>query len=213
MAELNLVNILYISFRLAPFILVCFFSLSSILNQDFKGLIYLAGLLMTCGIVIMFGNVMGSQTSIFESGSNAICNTITLSGSGPLSTLPLSQTVFGYTFFYLLYIILQYTLGPVNNNLVNQNIPTLVIFPLLIVTDFIWNLSNKCASFYAVLASLIIGSGCGVLWSYIIDSTGMTNLQYFNGLSNQETCSQPTAQTFKCRLYKNGQLVSNASSS
>jgi len=197
MAELNIISILYISFRLAPFILVCFFSLSSILSQDFKGLIYLAGLLMTCFITILTGNLGSSDES---DQSNGACNLITLSNNGPFSKLPLSQTVFGYTFFYLVYIIVKY-------KLVVQNIPTLVIFPILILSDFIWNAIHKCSSIISLFMALAIGSGCGVLWSYIIDYTQMVNLQYFNGLSNAEVCKRPTQGTFKCKAFKNGKVI------
>ena len=37
--ELNIATIIYLFFRLAPFIIVCFFSLQSIFNQDLKGLV------------------------------------------------------------------------------------------------------------------------------------------------------------------------------
>jgi hypothetical protein len=57
--ELNLTTIGYLFFRLAPFILVCFFSLASLFNQDFKGLVYLIGLIITCAVFILFGNSTG----------------------------------------------------------------------------------------------------------------------------------------------------------
>jgi hypothetical protein len=198
MNDLNIVSILYIAYRLAPFILVSFFSLSSIFNQDFKGLIYLSGLLMACFLCVVIGN---SARSIFENDGSGtdelyenttqVCNLLTLSKTGPLSNLPLGQAVFAYTFGYLLYIIVKY-------KLVNQNIPTLVIFPILISADFAWNAYNRCAKPFSVLAALIIASLFGVGWSAFIDSTKLTKLQYFNGLSNKESCSVPSKQTFKC---------------
>jgi hypothetical protein len=198
MNDLNIVSILYIAYRLAPFILVSFFSLSSIFNQDFKGLIYLSGLLMACFLCVVIGN---SARSIFENegsgtdelyeNTTQVCNLLTLSKTGPLSNLPLGQAVFAYTFGYLLYIIVKY-------KLVNQNIPTLVIFPILISADFAWNSYNRCAKPFSVLAALIIASLFGVGWSAFIDSTKLTKLQYFNGLSNKESCSVPSKQTFKC---------------
>jgi hypothetical protein len=199
MAELNVVSILYLSFRLAPFILVSFFSLSSIFNQDFKGLIYLAGLLIACFATILMGN-LGASNDISSDSEGQICNLITLSSEGPISKFPLSQTVFGYTFFYLVYIIVKY-------KLVKQNIPTLVIFPIIIIADFIWNSMHKCASFVTIIGALAIGSAFGFGWSYIIDSTQMVNLQLFNGLSNKESCTRPTEKTFRCKAYKNGNLI------
>ena len=44
--DFNIINILYMFFRLAPFIIVSYFTLQSIFNQDLKGVIYLIGLLV-----------------------------------------------------------------------------------------------------------------------------------------------------------------------
>jgi uncharacterized membrane protein len=199
MNDLNIVSILYISFRLAPFILVSFFSLSSIINQDIKGLIYLSGLLISCFFAVIIGNTF---SSIFEiagppedqlyQNTTHVCNLMTLSKSGPLSNLPLSQVVFTYTFGYLLFVIVKY-------KLITQNLPTIIIFPILIIADFMWHSSNSCSKPASILAAIIIGGLTGIAWSYIIDSTKLKKLQYFNGLSNKETCSLPSKQLFRCR--------------
>ena len=60
MNTFNISSLLYLSFRLAPFIIVSVFSLTSIIHQDFKGLIYLGGLLFTSVFAIMFGNMFDS---------------------------------------------------------------------------------------------------------------------------------------------------------
>jgi len=198
MLDLNIISILYIAYRLAPFILVSFFTISSIFNQDFKGLVYLSGLLMTCFICIIIGNTFRNffensydqGNDIFEK-TTQVCNLMTLSKHGPLSNLPLSMAVFSYTFGYLLFIIVKY-------NLVNQNLPTIIIFPLIITTDFFWSLNNKCAKPVSVIVACIVAGLAGVGWSAFIDSTKLTDLQYFNGLSNKEVCSRPAKQSFKC---------------
>ena len=68
--DFNLINILYMFFRLAPFIIVSYFTLQSIFNQDLKGVIYLIGLLiLIAGIFISFlardsmilGQISGSR--------------------------------------------------------------------------------------------------------------------------------------------------------
>jgi hypothetical protein len=51
--EVNLLSISYLFFRLAPFIIVCFFTLNSIFNQDLRGIIYLCGLLILIATVIL----------------------------------------------------------------------------------------------------------------------------------------------------------------
>lgn len=51
--EVNLLSISYLFFRLAPFIIVCFFVLNSVFNQDLRGLIYLCGLMILIACVIL----------------------------------------------------------------------------------------------------------------------------------------------------------------
>lgn len=98
---INVSFLLYTAFRLAPFILVSFFSLSSILNQDFKGIVYLAGLLFACFIA----TITGSSFEVFKNNgaiadNDLVCNVLTLTEKGRLSQLPLSMVTFSYTFSF-----------------------------------------------------------------------------------------------------------------
>lgn len=195
----DLTSIIYLSFRLAPFIIVSVFSLSSIIHQDFKGLIYLGGLLFTCVITILISNllknilIMPVDTDQYEDLKYYKCNIFTLTNQGPLSLIPLSMITFSYTFSYLFFIIHKY-------NLIHNNIPTIVIFPLLILSEIIWVLKNECSNFTGLFLGFFIGTIGGVLWSYLIDQSGMTNLKYYNGISTQVTCSAPSEPKFKCTV-------------
>ena len=188
MSFLNIISISYICFRLAPFILVCMLSLTSILYQDFKGIIYIGGLLITCMIAIICGNTFSLA---IPPDSNQVCKIITLYDNGPVSNIPLSIITFTYTAGYMGYIIFKY-------NLALQNIPSLIIFPLLIISDILWQLQNKCSTSYAIFLGTMIGMGGGIAWAAIIDSLKNSRLLYFNGISNAQTCSRPSKQNFKC---------------
>jgi hypothetical protein len=193
--DLNIVNIFYLFFRLAPFIIVSYFTLQSIFNQDLKGLIYLFGLIVAAVLTVLIGNVIpfpNTPILSIDKYSKAKCNSLTLGSDAPISRLPLSQTVFGYTLAYLSYFI-----GV--NNLTTQNIPTFVIFPILILADMFWNVSNDCSSNELLLAALIIGGAVGAVWALIIDSTKMANLSYFSGISNKDVCSKPSKQMIRCK--------------
>jgi len=200
--DLNIVNIAYLFFRLAPFIIVSYFTLQSIFNQDLKGLIYLVGLIIATVFTIVIGNIipkpdvsLAPTNDDFKKYSKIKCNTLTLGSNEPLSRLPLSQTTFGYTLAYLSYFI-----GV--NNLTTQNIPIFVIFPVLILADIFWSVSNSCSSNELLLSALIIGGGVGAIWGLIIDSTNLPNLTYYSGVSNNQVCSQPKRSLYKCRTVK-----------
>lgn len=198
--ELNIITLTYLFLRLAPFILVCFFCLASMFNQDFKGLVYLAGLIFACFVTMLFGNVLSFIPRYYPNERPEICSVITVGQQGELSKLPLGQSVFAYTFAYLLYTI-------ITNNYINQNIPTLVFFPILILFDIVWNVQNTCYTFWQLIASLILGGLFGWLWAYLIGLSYNPALQYFPGVSNNEVCTKPSKQAFRCNVYRNGQLV------
>jgi len=196
MSFLNIISISYICFRLAPFILVCMLSLTSILYQDFKGIIYIGGLLITCMIAIICGNSIPADWLKSTTPSpNEVCKIITLSDNGPVSIIPLSIITFTYTAGYMGYIIFKY-------NLALQNIPSLIIFPLLIITDILWQLQNNCSKFNVIFIGTMIGMSGGIAWAAIIDSLKNSRLLYFNGISNAQTCSRPSKQYFRCQTSK-----------
>lgn len=197
--KLDIVSFSYLFLRLAPFVLVSFFSLGSLFNQDFKGLIYLVGLIVSTAIAVMIGNGFGF-TGI-NKDAPGICRMIELGENGEFSKLPLGQVVFGYTFAYLLYPIIA-------NNYVLMNIPTIVFFPILILGDIIWNTQHGCYDISHLISSLFVGSVIGILWALIIAVTDVANFQYFNSVTGKDVCSRPTKSTFRCNVYKNGKLIS-----
>lgn len=217
---MDLFGLLYLFFRLSPFIIACFFSLISIFNSDLKGFIYLVGLIFSTAITMGVGTLnesnMSSLTSTplnvssvtsapvispvinnpitggqFNSGAiPPVCNTLSLGGFTGFSKVPLSTAVLSYTFFYLVYVIAK-------NNMALYNIPTLILFPILILSDMGWNIQNGCYPLFRCVVSLIVAGGIGLLWSYIV-SIYMPNMQYLIVGSNREMCMKPSDQTLIC---------------
>jgi len=201
MNELNLISILYLSFRFAPLLIVGFFVFSSVINMDFKAVIYLAGLLLASLFTSIIGNSLPLSWIVTDGKNlNNVCNIIKLSNNGAYSKIPLSQTVFGYTFFYLYYIIYK-------NYLLYQNLPLLILFPILILSDFYWNIVKNCSSYKGTAVALLTGAAIGNFWAWLIDYYKIAKLQYFSGINNQNYCNRPARQTFKCNFYQNGKQV------
>jgi hypothetical protein len=183
MAEFNIISLSYLFSRLAPFIIVTYFILQSMFNQNLKGIFYVAGVLLSCFLNVLFvGNIFGSSDL-----KNPVCNVI-----DGMPELPIGQTILGFTFAYLSYIIIVHKLS-------SSNIATFVIFPVLIIADLIWNYSNGCAPTVALFSSLAIGSVFGMLWGMIIDKVD-PELQIFNGIANKEICKRPSSTLYKCTV-------------
>ena len=204
--NLSFVSVIYLFARLSPFILVSFFLLNSLFNQDFKGIIYLVGLIFACFFSIIVGN--GGFVRSFEEqlginpNGNEVCNLVTIGDStASVNGIPMGQTILSFTFFYLLTIILW-------NKVVAGNIPTIVFFPIIITFDFFWNLYNDCHGPLSSIVAIIIGGGIGALWAYIFLKNKFTSLLYFNSMGEKTVCNRPAKQLFKCSVYSNGKLIS-----
>jgi hypothetical protein len=118
-------------------------------------------------------------------------------------SFPIGQNILGFTFFYLVYSI-------VKKGIASENIAILSFYPLLIGFDFIWNVSKPCYSVPQLLLSLILGGALGTFFSYIIASAGLTSITYFYlGEQSSEICQKPSKQTFNCKVFRNGKLITS----
>lgn len=214
---MNIGNISYLAFRMAPFIIVSFFVLQSILNVDIKGIIYLSGLLMICTIITYMNGIVNSiidTTNTDDPLPNPKCSIITLGEAGGyLSKIPLSLTVYSFTFFYLLIFIMNTAstntkgvLDPKSmssksiNTVLQQNAPIFIIFPLLIILESVWLLTYNCVQNILIRGgiAIILGSIWGTIWGLIISSSGNPNLQYLSK-SGVDVCTRPSKSLYKCK--------------
>jgi len=99
--DLNLATFIFLFLRLSPFILICFFTLSSIFNSDLRGIVYLFGLLWAVFMSFIIGNNINLGGTVGEEDRNAVCDVVFFGGDGKMEHVPVSETILGYTFFYL----------------------------------------------------------------------------------------------------------------
>ena len=199
--EINIGSLVYLFFRLAPFFIVSYFTLNSIFNQDFRGFVYLVGLVLACVICILVGQVLPSTWNDKSLDVRTKCSSLTLGKNQPLSNLPLSQSVFGYTLSYLTYFIATHELQ-------SQNIPFFIFLSLVILADMIWNIQNTCTELKYLGLSLLIGGGFGYLWAMFIEMNAPSTA-YISGV-DQQTCSKPTKGMYRCRTVTNNKKTPSA---
>jgi hypothetical protein len=185
----NIYNAVYIIIRLAPFIVVMYFTLQSMFLLDMNGMLFLVGLVLACLITIQLSTV----TRLKQNNLREIpeyCKILDISEDGAMSGLPLGQTVLSYTFFYILFILGKYSL-------VDYNAGTISILVVLIVGDFFWNMTHKCSPINGLVISLIVGGVMGTFWAIVVDSNkkilknDVTDFNNINGNAKK-----------KCRLSK-----------
>jgi hypothetical protein len=199
--SLDISNIAYLAFRMAPFIIVSYFLFQSILNWEIRGFIYAIGLVVAC-VLIYFTNPF--LLSFFSPKSetfarSAKCNIISLGSQGQLlSEIPLSIAVYTYTFVYLLMFMLN------TDNLhlaLIQNIPTFIVFPALIILETTWIILNDCITqpFFLILTAIIISAAIAAAWAAIIIQTKNTALAYTHNNHIGQLCNRPSKTLFRCK--------------
>ena len=211
MAEsVNIYNILYLVFRLAPFIVVVSFLLQSVLNWDIRGIVYLVGLGLACFVNIT-ANKYVKPLNIVDPIIHARCGILSLGPNGTMySKYPLSITTYGYTFFYIFYWIVKMAqrtssdgLGNVQKadlaSAIKYNIPTFIVFPLLILLESIWINVHKCSpNWIYIFGSLVIGGVVGLFYAYIVSKLS-PNMQIVSGGSNMDVCNRQSKVLYKCK--------------
>jgi FtsH-binding integral membrane protein len=160
------------------------------MNQDLKGIIYLVGLLFACFLNSTIGYSIMSFFPTNNPVDIKVCNTLSFGGNYN-DMMPLGQCILSYSFFSLVYVIASLGIAA-------KNIGTLILFPILIISDFIWNVMNNCYDSSKLVISLLIGAAVGVAWSAIIYSLKKPYLQFYSFMTNDEICSRPSRQVFKC---------------
>lgn len=186
--KLDLYNLQSILYLLAPFIIVCYFVLFSIINVDIKGFVYLIGL-TTCTMLTVFisNGIVGKNNKADQS---SLCNLITINHIAGVSNVPLSITIYCFTAAYLFYTMSA-------THYVLPNFVPLLFFSILILGDMIWLSSNNCFSSENIITAFVVSTLLGIGWGYVINKTENRSLQYLTGDDN--VCNIPKKQTFKCK--------------
>jgi len=190
-------NLIFFLAFFSSIILVILIVSMSFLFQNFKGLIYLGFVL---GAAIIRRYVLEFSGAEEFKPDHTICTAIQFSKYGNTT---FSTFIFAFTFMYLCMPMFQ-------NGSVNWVIFSGLLFYIFL--DLGIKIYAGCLSLTtsasAIFIDLLAGMSFGVLISSIMYGTGNGKYMFFNETSSEkEICNMPKKQTFKCAVYKNGELV------
>ena len=185
--------IVWLSFYSPIIIAVCMVSLSFVF-QNFKGLIYLAFLIGVC-VVRSYVYSMSGSPPIISDGT--ICTSVQYSKYGNPT---FSAFVFAFTIMYL------------SLPMFSNGSPNFWVFSGLMVyffLDIFIKLYKKCVIKTGDLfLNVLLGLASSALIVTLMYAGGSGKYLFFNEISsNKEICSMPKKQTFKCNVFKNGELI------
>ena len=196
--KLTLYNILQLFSLISALLLVFFLVMSSLFNQNLKGIVYLAGVLLASCINIFLMNQIGS--GMLKDASMS-CDLIKLPILSEFNSPAPTSLFIAFTIAYLV-------LPMYYNNQINYVV--LASLLCLLAMDAITKITNKCTTSSGSILGTLVGLVLGTAWYTLFHQSGYDSLLYFDELqSNKVICSKPSKQTFKCSVYKGGTLISS----
>ena len=187
-------------FQFSHVFLGIFFMSISIINKDFRGLIWITGALFSTIITQFFLKIIRKT----KEGDMKECK-----GVLPIDKNPaLSSNIITYTLSYLLFPMMK---------IEKLNMQIIVGLLLLFSLNGYKKLTAKeehCKSGAIELIFVgISGFIMGYLWYKLLLSNNLDRLLYFSEfVSDNSVCSKPRKTQFKCNVYKNGELLTEPTS-
>ena len=189
--------------QLSPVFISSFMLLSSVFSGDVKAFIWLA--LSIVGIVI----ILLLQQTYFFKDKIPVAIPVQDNCADPLIPLFTNFPNISVSTFFIVFTMI-YLIQPMFMNK-DWNYYVVIGFLGMLVMDTMvkFQLFPLCTRKGGILSGAVFG----ILYSMIcyngILAAGGNKLLYFNTVSsNNVYCSRPKKQTFKCYVYKNGEIVS-----
>ena len=193
-------SILQLISSLSPLYMSVFFILSSISNGDLKWTMFLAGMVF---LVFIFSLAAMTTDAKFDKTLGSAfykreCNFVEFPFNLSDYTIPnFNSTALSFIFAYIYLPMVQFE---------SYNLVLLSVIMVLFFIDGVTKVMNGCTPIIGVLMGMAIGWIVGYLW-YLIVAGANNNLIYFNNTNSSPICSRPNNQTFKCKVYKNGEII------
>lgn len=187
----------------SPFVIAIVTVSLSFLFQNFKGFIYLLFLIFASTIR---GYAIGLKGGDVMNGSNKetanICTSIQFTRHGNQTY---SCFVFAVTIMYM--VIPMFA---------NDEVNFFVFIGLIVygIFDISIRFFTKCISsdlYPSMLYDVLFGAFLSTVFVVSVMQSGNSRFLFFNETSSsKEVCTKPSSETFKCSVYKNGELLGSA---
>ena len=176
--------------QMSPIFITTFMVMTSVFNGDVKAFLWLLFILVGTGIIAIS---MKPET----------CKSALLPLFANFKYLSVS------TFFIVFTMV--YMMAPMfNTNDWNYFVIVGFLSILAMDTTTKFNFLPDCTSKLGITWGVLIGALYAIICYLILHLSGGDKFLYFNTISsNNVYCSRPKKQTFKCYVYKNGEIISS----
>lgn len=197
--ESNLKNIYAYFSSLSPLYISAYLLISSVSNGDIgKSGMFIAGIVLVLFIHSIIAMSIGGKYG--ENNSNKYkleCNFIQVPLLSEYMIPNLNSTLLAFIFTYLIMPMQTYN---------SYNVVLLSIIGAFFGINAVSKVLHGCTSMVGIMISLVIGFIIGFAW-YSVVLTSNPKLLFFSSEGGDPICSRPSKQTFKCKVYKNGEVI------
>jgi hypothetical protein len=170
----------------------------SFVFQNFKGFIYLLWLIVFTWIRSIGLEITGAKPIFYR--ENDLCSMIQYSKYGNST----------FSMFFISFSLVYICLPMIINKDINYFLLSAFLFYLLLDVGVRYY-SGCVTKISEIFLDCLLGITTGVISTMAMYMTKTQKYLFFNEVSStKDVCSLPSKQTFKCSLYKNGELVSTS---
>ena len=198
--EANLKNIYTFFSSLSPLYISAYLLISSISNGDIgKSSMFFAGLVIVMFIHSLIAMTIGEkfEEKFGSSKYKLECNFVQLPYLSDFMVPNLNSTLLAFIFTYVIMPMQTYN---------SYNIILLTIIGAFFGINATSKILNGCTTLVGILISSVIGFIIGYIW-YAIVIASNSKLLFFAADGGEPICSRPSKQTFKCKVYRNGEVI------
>jgi hypothetical protein len=198
--QANLKNIYTFFSSLAPLYISAYLLISSISNGDVgKSGMFIAGLVLVLFIHSVIAMTINQkfEDKFGSSKYKLECNFVQLPYLSDYMVPNLNSTLLAFIFTYLVMPMQTYN---------SYNVVLLTIIAVFFGVNAFSKVLHGCTSMVGILISSVIGFIIGFAW-YSIVLTSNPKLLFFGSDGGEPICSRPSKQTFKCKVYRNGEVI------
>ena len=190
-------------FVFVHYFLVAFFLTISFINRDIRGVIWLTGAMISTLISAIIITIFGKDVA--EHDCTAANDGLALSKTGMFNNIALPGNIITYTLSYLFFPMSDSKkINPIIISILGLSYLVSGYHKITTSTD-----ACKTSSKDIILVGLI-GLAVGYFWYKILKKSGNNRLYYYSEfLSNNVVCNKPEKTQFKCKVYKNGELITS----
>jgi len=179
----------------SPLVITVLILSISFVFQNFKGFGFLVWLLIFSWLRSLLMEVTGSKP--FESEPGDICGMIQYS--------KYSNSTF--SMFFIAFSLVYLCTPMILNGQINYWILIAFLFYFLLDAGIRYY-SGCIKSMVDVFVNTVIGLASGIFAVMTLYMSNNQNFLFFNEMSStKDVCTMPSKQTFKCNVYKNGELI------